>query len=178
MPAIVQKQLVLDNGNTLMIPMRLEDGYINITLMCKVGGKKFSDWLKNVNVKNLIDNLSSYVVKLIYIEKHKVPYIQGNWIHPYLAIQLARWISPSFYFQVSQWNRDFLLMNSKKEVKELKSELYKLKKKYRDIIKQKSSHRFKKGKCFYIWSYPSDTKNKIGSTSDINLRLDKERDES
>ena len=35
--------------------------------------------------------------------------LQGSWVHPDLAIQIAQWISPCFAIKVSQWTRQLLL---------------------------------------------------------------------
>ena len=41
---------------------REEDGYINITNLCKAGGKEFKNWNKNDKTKRFLDVLSSTVL--------------------------------------------------------------------------------------------------------------------
>ena len=108
--------LKLPDKSFITIPMR-EDGYINATLLCKAGGKKFNDWNRLKNTNELITVLESEtgnpVSQLIDVNKgNSSKYEQGSWIHPDLAIQLAQWISPSFALQVSRWTRELLLFGS------------------------------------------------------------------
>jgi hypothetical protein len=105
--------LKLPDESVITIPMR-EDGYINATLLCKAGGKKFNDWNRLKNTNELITVLESEtgnpVSQLIDVNKgNSSKYEQGSWIHPDLAIQLAQWISPYFALQVSRWTRELLL---------------------------------------------------------------------
>ena len=111
--------LNLPDGSSITIPMR-EDGYINATILCKASlvckgkEKKFNDWFRLQNTKELIialendKNLNARfpVFKSIEVTKGKYG---GSWIHPDLGIHLAQWISPSFALQVSRWTRELLL---------------------------------------------------------------------
>jgi prophage antirepressor-like protein len=66
------------------------------------------------------------------------------------------------------------ILNETKEVLTTKSiELNKIKKNHHSILKKRSYHKFKVGKCFYIWMYPEceQKKFKVGMSSDINDRL-------
>jgi len=94
--------LKLDDGSSITIPMR-KDGYINGTMLCKAGGKKFNVWNRLKNTNELITALESQtgfsISQLIDVNK-------GSWIHPDLAIQMAQWISPKFSIQVSRWIRE------------------------------------------------------------------------
>jgi prophage antirepressor-like protein len=105
--------LKLFNNTFMTIPMR-KDGYINATLLCKAGGKKFNDWNRLKNTNELITALESEtgfpVSQLIDVKKgNSYKYEQGSWIHPDLAIQIAQWISPRFAIQVSRWTREILV---------------------------------------------------------------------
>jgi prophage antirepressor-like protein len=66
------------------------------------------------------------------------------------------------------------ILTETKEVLSTKAiELKKLKKNHSSMLKQRSYHKFKLGKCFYIWVYPEceEMKFKVGMTGDINQRL-------
>ena len=122
--------LNLPDGSSITIPMR-EDGYINATILCKASlmckgkEKKFNDWFRLQNTKDLIialendKNLNARfpVFKSIEVTKGKYG---GSWIHTDLAIQLAQWISPQFAIQVSRWTRELMLF-SKVELGQEKS---------------------------------------------------------
>jgi hypothetical protein len=45
---------------------------------------------------------------LIQIIKGGIPHLQGTWVHPQVAINLAQWLSPKFAVQVSKWVLDWL----------------------------------------------------------------------
>lgn len=111
--SVKEYSLTLKDGNTFIVPLR-EDGYVNATLLCKAGNKKFHDWNRLESTKALIQALIEVEMipasSLIYINTGKgiAKYSQGSWIHPDLAVQLAQWISPVFALQVSRWIRELL----------------------------------------------------------------------
>jgi len=113
---LVNRKLTLKNGETMNIPMR-EDGYINLTLLCKAGGKRFNHWYDKKETKALIQALECDAgipaSQLIEVKRgNSSKFTQGSWGHPDLAIQLAQWLSPSFAIQVSRWTRELLLTGS------------------------------------------------------------------
>jgi hypothetical protein len=85
-----------------------EDGYINATALCKIGGKLFGHWKPLSTTKRIIQILSEDtgipIARLMDVKKGgNGKYLQGSWIHPRLAVNLAQWISTSFSLEVSQW---------------------------------------------------------------------------
>jgi predicted GIY-YIG superfamily endonuclease len=105
-------KLKLPSGELIDIPIR-SDGYMNATLMCKAHNKRFNDWKSNKETQDCIQAISSDtripVSELIAITKGGNYNLQGSWVHPDLAIQLAQWLSPMFAIQVSRWTRELLL---------------------------------------------------------------------
>uniref|UniRef100_A0A6C0CY69 KilA-N domain-containing protein n=1 Tax=viral metagenome TaxID=1070528 RepID=A0A6C0CY69_9ZZZZ len=109
-------------GNGITIDSR-EDGYIDVTNLCKAGGKKFNDWNRLDRTHTFLQALKSTtgipVVELIqYI-------IGGNgerhtWVHPQVAINIAQWISPEFDVKVSGWIYEVML-TGKVDIKNTKS---------------------------------------------------------
>ena len=101
--------------NGIFIESR-EDGYINATSLCKAGGKQFKHWNSLDSTKKLISTLCSVVgistTELVDIKQGGDPKLQGSWIHPDLAIQLAQWISALFALKVSRWVRELALTGS------------------------------------------------------------------
>jgi hypothetical protein len=88
------------------------DGYINITNLCKAGGKHFKNWNQNDKTKRFLDVLSSTAgiptVELLKQEQG------GNgerhtWAHTQVAINIAQWISPEFDVLVSKWVYEIML---------------------------------------------------------------------
>jgi len=91
---------------------REEDGYINITNLCKAGGKKFNHWNSIDKTKRFLDVLSATagipVAELLKQEKG------GNgetstWAHPQVAINISQWISAEFDVLVSKWVYEIML---------------------------------------------------------------------
>ena len=95
---------VFDNQ---VIPQRASDGYINATAMCKAAGKEISNYLKNTTTKDYIEELSSVLLirrtELIQILRGGTPELQGTWVHPEIALDIAQWLSPKFKVLVNRW---------------------------------------------------------------------------
>ena len=86
------------------IEHREEDGYINVTNLCKAGGKLFKNWKKTQKTKAFLQVLSNEVlIGTSLLIKYNTGYgsEQGTWVHPQVAINIAQWISPSFDVKVS-----------------------------------------------------------------------------
>jgi hypothetical protein len=192
--------LKLTDGSSITIPMR-EDGYINATMLCKAGGKKFNDWNRLKNTNELITSLESEtgnpVSQLINVNKgNSYKYEQGSWIHPDLAIQLAQWVNPHFAIQVSRWTRELLLFGKvelgkekssdeldnkfQKQISQLTNENKELTDKYDKLRNLHNSLKFKRnyhqlesGDCVYVCHNKLEPPNrfKIGKTNNINHTL-------
>jgi hypothetical protein len=98
------KQLSL---NSCTIVMREEDGYINVSELCKAGGKAFKHWNVNDRSKAFLTVLKRSVgiptdllISSIMTGPNET---RGTWAHPQVAINIAQWISPEFDVQVSKW---------------------------------------------------------------------------
>ncbi len=103
------KQLVLipHTYEGAVIHHRSGDGYINATAMCKAAGREFKHYNENKNTRAFIAELSSVVgiptTELIQSFSGGNPSLQGTWVHPQVAINLAQWVSPAFAVKVSEW---------------------------------------------------------------------------
>lgn len=100
--------------NGLLVYSRPEDGYVNATQLCKAGGKRIDNWKRLDNTREIITelcrSLNTEERNLMIIKKGGLSKLQGTWIHPDLAIQLAQWISPKFAIQVSRWIRELMII--------------------------------------------------------------------
>lgn len=98
-----------DNG--LIIAQRQLDGYINATAMCQATGRKLSHYLENQSTKEFIKELETDAgipaSELIQVVRGGNA-VQGTWVHPDVAINLAQWLSPKFAVMVSKWVREWL----------------------------------------------------------------------
>jgi len=98
--------------NSIEITTRSDDGYINLTALCRAGNKEFKAWYKNKKTDAFLKVLSSSV-RILTDELLK--YETGSnenratWGHPQVAINIAQWISPEFDVQVSKWIFELML---------------------------------------------------------------------
>ena len=89
-----------------------DDGYINITHLCKAGGKHFKNWNQNEKTKRFLDVLS---LSAGIPANEIIKYDSGSnserstWAHPQVAINIAQWISPEFDVLVSKWVYEIML---------------------------------------------------------------------
>ena len=92
--------------NSIPVISRKEDGYINLTALCKAGKKEFNEWKRNKKTQAFLKVLISTPripgVEIIKCESG------GNgerhtWGHPQVAVNIAQWISPEFDVRVSKW---------------------------------------------------------------------------
>ena len=179
----IEKQLQISNldlGNGFIIENRLEDGYINVTSLCKVGKKQFKSWNRLDKTRTFSQVLSS-TVKIHTVELIKMN-TGGNgerhtWVHPQVAINIAQWISPEFDVKVSAWIYELVLTGKVELGKEkTNEELLKiqqdfkqlsdehktlitdhkmLQKNHNTILKKRNRTEFDCGNVIYIISHPA-----------------------
>jgi hypothetical protein len=132
--------LELDNG--YIIESRDEDGYINITNLCKAGGKEFKHWNSLGKTKAFLKALSTAVgiptAVLIHLGTGSkfgtTEKTTGTWVHPQVAINIAQWISPQFDVKVSAWVLE-VMMTGKVDITNTKS--------YRDLQQDNKNKQLK-----------------------------------
>lgn len=71
------------------------DGFINLTQMCNVNGKKLQKWTSLKNTIEFIDELQSQYPEARVVQTRQGAQ-DGTWGHPNVARKLAAWISPAF----------------------------------------------------------------------------------
>ena len=98
--------------DSYQLEYRDSDGFINITHLCKAGGKKFNDWNRLDKTKRFLDVLSSSagipVNEIIKYESGSNNE-RSTWAHTQVAINIAQWISPEFDVLVSKWVYEIML---------------------------------------------------------------------
>lgn len=99
--------LIDRNVDSEVIQQRVLDGYINATALCKASGKSFADYSRLKNTEDFLRELSSDMgipmSALIQQVRGGTPELQGTWVHPQVAINLAQWASAKFSVLVSKW---------------------------------------------------------------------------
>ena len=100
-----QNALVSRSWNGTPISRRTTDGYVNATAMCKANGKQWNDYWRTDRATAYLEALctetgipvSSLCLSL------KGGSHQGTWVHPQVAVDLARWISAPFAVWMDGW---------------------------------------------------------------------------
>ena len=102
------------------IQRRENDGWVNATAMCQAGGKRWNHYAANDRTSEYICALQHAISgqtpcaaavagnpatlpAVIETRQGGAPHLQGTWIHPRLAVDLARWISPAFAVWMDGW---------------------------------------------------------------------------
>lgn len=74
--------------------------FVNATTMAKPFGKRTVDWLQNQQTSDFLTELAvvrkSTSADLVHVTKGGTPTEQGTWMHEDVALEFARWLSPSF----------------------------------------------------------------------------------
>jgi hypothetical protein len=89
------------------IHRRQVDGYVNATAMCRAGGRRWNHYATNERTSEYLRALSGSAgipADLLVASIGNGPnHLRGTWIHPRLAVDLARWISPAFAVWMDGW---------------------------------------------------------------------------
>jgi len=95
-----------------IISQRVTDGYINATAMCKAAGKQMKHYNELSVTKAFLSELSAAVgiptTRLVLSISGGTPQLQGTWVHPQVAVNLAQWLSPKFAVLVTQWVAEWM----------------------------------------------------------------------
>jgi hypothetical protein len=95
--------------NGVEIQRRPTDGYVNATAMCKANGREWFTYARAERTKEYIAALATVLGSpqncgdLIQTITTGPNHIRGTWVHPQLAVDLARWISPAFAVWMDGW---------------------------------------------------------------------------
>jgi hypothetical protein len=96
--------LVSRSWNGTPITRRTTGGSVNATAMCKANKKRWSDYRESDRCQQSLDDLSKTteipVIDLIEARKGQGG---GTWVHPQVAVDLARWISAPFAVWMDSW---------------------------------------------------------------------------
>ena len=103
----VPAQIEAREWNGHAIQRRQADGYVNATAMCKANAKHLPHYLTNARTSEYLQALSGSVGIPTDHLKDSIGtgpnHLRGTWIHPRLAVDLARWISPQFAVWMDGW---------------------------------------------------------------------------
>ena len=191
-PIIIEEKTVsqslepLNLGDNYTIEYRDEDGYINVSNLCKAGGKQFKAWNRLDKTKAFLQVLSSSVnINTSELIKYKSGSIheRATWVHPQVAINISQWISPEFDVKVSGWVYE-IMVTGKVDIKNTKSYLQlqqenkhhqlRIKLLENKYLKRHKRTDYKVDNVIYILATESSKKNNIyimGKASNLTNRL-------
>jgi len=176
----------LNLNDNYTIEYREEDGYINVSNLCKAGGKEFKAWNRLEKTKGFLKALSSSVT---INTNDLIKYKSGSnseratWVHPQVAINIAQWVSPEFDVKVSGWVYE-IMVTGKVDIKNTKS--------YKQLQKENKDHQlrikvlenrylkrhkrtdYKANNVIYVLATESSKKNNIyilGKAANLTTRL-------
>jgi hypothetical protein len=95
--------------NGVEIQRRPTDGYVNATAMCKANGKLWKNYHQNDRTQAYIAALTMALGSAgnpadpIQTITTGLNHLRGTWVHPRIAVDLARWISPAFAVWMDGW---------------------------------------------------------------------------
>ncbi|MEB3169125.1 MAG: KilA-N domain-containing protein [Synechococcaceae cyanobacterium] len=112
-----QAQVGREQGSTLevrqweghAIQRRRTDGYVNATAMCKATGREWFTYARAARTGEYIAALERVLGSpqncgdLIEVITTGPNHLRGTWIHPRLAVDLARWCRPAFAVWMDGW---------------------------------------------------------------------------
>lgn len=130
LPLVESRQLQLpaaDSGDLEVrawhgtpIQRRSTDGWVNATAMCQAGGKRWNNYERGDRTQEYIAALRQALApetpcaavvaqnratlpEVVEVRQGGAAHLQGTWVHPRLAVDLARWISPAFAVWMDGW---------------------------------------------------------------------------
>ena len=99
--------LVVRNWDGHPIQRRCADGYVNATNMCQTVGKRWRDYAityRTIDYVRALSGSTGIPADLLVQSKTTGPNdSRGTWVHPRLAVDLARWISPELAVWMDGW---------------------------------------------------------------------------
>ena len=107
------------------ISRRTTDGYVNATAMCKANDKRWSNYFQTDRATQYLEALSGSTgipAHQLFATYETGPNDgRGTWVHPQVAVDLARWISAPFAVWMDGWFLETANSTSPKAVTELPS---------------------------------------------------------
>ena len=90
--------------NGTPIPRRTTDGYVNATAVCRANGKQWSKYRESERCQTYLDALAeTSEIRMFDLIESRQGQGGGTWVHPQVAVDLARWISAPFAVWMDGW---------------------------------------------------------------------------
>ena len=102
--------IVVRTWNDAPISRRDSDGFADATAMCQANGKLWGHYFRSDRTTDYITALADATAlqpaQLVITTTTGPNHLRGTWIHPRIAVDLARWISPQFAVWMDGWFLD------------------------------------------------------------------------
>jgi hypothetical protein len=96
--------LITRAWNGTPIARRTTDGYVNATAMCKANGKEWAKYRESDRCQTYLDALAeTSEIRMFDLIESRPGQGGGTWVHPQVAVDLARWISAPFAVWMDGW---------------------------------------------------------------------------
>ena len=94
-----------------------DDGFVNVTELCKIGGKEYYNWRRSFKTQPYIDKISELLnlTETELIDKQIGGPNHKTWVHPIIATNIAQWISVKFSVHVAKWIEEWKENKENKE---------------------------------------------------------------
>jgi hypothetical protein len=93
--------------NDAPISRRDIDGFADATAMCRANGKRWNHYQENERTAAYLQALAASLGipadQLVITTTTGPNHLRGTWVHPRLAVDLARWLSPQFAVWMDGW---------------------------------------------------------------------------
>jgi hypothetical protein len=90
--------------NGTPISRRTTDGYVNATAVCRANGKQWSKYRESERCQTYLDALAeTSEIRMFDLIESRQGQGGGTWVHPQVAVDLARWISAPFAVWMDGW---------------------------------------------------------------------------
>lgn len=123
--SVDSSSLVSRSWNGTPISRRTTDGYVNATAMCRANEKRWNDYRESNRCQEYLDALEG----VTGISGHALiesrtggAHGGGTWVHPQVAVDLARWISAPFAVWMDGWFLEHLTKSAPEPVASFKLE--------------------------------------------------------
>jgi len=130
------------NYGEFKVLMMRENGFINVTKMCKEGGKEFRKWKENKSSELFLEEVSSSArilaadILITINGGNQTLLTRGTYAHPDLVPHIASWVSASFAIKVSRIVNEYLVREEKDRIDRLEAEKNVLEGEKSDLIKK------------------------------------------
>ena len=129
--------------------MMRENGFINVTKLCKEGGKEFFTWKQNKSSELFLEavfpdlGIPRSGLLIVINSGNTDTLIRGTYAHPDLVPHIASWVSPSFAVKVSRIVNEYLVREEKDRCARLEAKNIDLVKMFEESERKAEEHRLK-----------------------------------